>query len=73
MLEQKYIWRDSICIISDDATDKAMQIPQMARIYGGVLLTVIAAAGQDANHGLAGLHVSRTEYSFLDVGACHIV
>jgi hypothetical protein len=73
MLEQRYLWVDSLCIISDDAVDKAIQIPQMASIYGHALLTTVAAVGEDADHGLAGLHIPRTEHNVVDIGVCHIV
>jgi hypothetical protein len=73
MLEQRYLWVDSVCIISDDAEDKTTQIPQMASIYGQALLTIVAAAGEDANHGLSGLNVRRTVRDVVDVGTCHIV
>jgi hypothetical protein len=72
-LEQRYLWVDSISIISNDEQDKAIQIPAMTSIYGCALLTIVAAAGQDANHGLPGLQGSRLEKNVVDIGCCHMV
>lgn len=73
MLEQRYLRVDSLCIVSDDVTDQATQIPQMASIYGHALLTIIAAAGEYADHGLTGFRVPRAEHHVVDIGECHIV
>jgi len=72
-LGQEHIWIDSLCIISDDAQDKAVQIPAMTSIYGCALLTIIAAAGQNADHGLPGLRIPRPEKEVVDIGCYQIV
>lgn len=55
-----YIWVDALCIIQDNLDDKKIQIGNMATIYRSAILTIVAAAGQDANHGLPGLNKPRT-------------
>lgn len=52
----RYLWVDSLCINQRDATEKLGQIAQMDRIYGQAILTIIAAAGRDANAGILGVH-----------------
>ena len=55
MLEIDYLWVDSLCIIQQDSTDKYQQIEHMHSVYGNSYLTIIAAAGKDANGGLPGI------------------
>jgi hypothetical protein len=54
-LEERYIWVDSLCIIQDSDEDKFGQIMQMDVIYRRAILTLVAAAGSDANAGLPGI------------------
>jgi hypothetical protein len=51
----KYLWVDRLCIVQDDSRHFNKQLQQMASIYANSCFTVIAADGQDANHGLRGL------------------
>jgi heterokaryon incompatibility protein (HET) len=70
MLNERYLWIDSLCILQDDDfkqsneawtnEDKLAQIPKMDIIYGASVLTVIAASGTDSNAGLPGVHISST-------------
>jgi hypothetical protein len=69
----RYLWVDSICIISNDPEDKLSQIPAMTSVYGSAKLTIIAAAGEDADHGLPGLGMSRPLYNMADSGRYQIV
>lgn len=55
-LNGRYIWIDSLCINQRDATEKLEQISQMDKIYSQAILTIIAAAGRDANAGILGVH-----------------
>lgn len=55
-LNGRYIWIDSLCINQRDATEKLAQIAQMDKIYSQAILTIIAAAGRDANAGMLGVH-----------------
>lgn len=47
-----YIWIDSLCIIQDNLYDKYVHINNMDRIYQRAVLTIVSAAGNDANAGL---------------------
>ncbi|KAK8040093.1 hypothetical protein PG993_008504 [Apiospora rasikravindrae] len=55
MLGMQYLWVDSYCINQDDASHKHQQIQQMGAIYSHSEVTLIAASGSDASHGLPGL------------------
>jgi hypothetical protein len=72
-MQERYLWVDSLCIISDDPQDKAIQIPAMTSIYGCAMLTVIAASGQNAEKGLSGLCIPRSEVKAVDLGHYHLV
>src|SRR5256885_3809908 len=66
-LAKRYLWVDSLCILQDDQTDIARFIPRMNTIYSQALLTIVAAAGDDANAGLPGLRPgTRVEQVSLD-------
>ncbi|KAH7466711.1 hypothetical protein FOMA001_g15884 [Fusarium oxysporum f. sp. matthiolae] len=54
-LSMRYLWVDRYCIDQQDPRDKHRQIQQMDLIYLGAQLTIIAAAGEDPNHGLPGI------------------
>lgn len=55
LLGEKYLWVDRFCICHDDAASKHSQLQLMAGIYGNAYLTVVAANGWDAHHGLRGI------------------
>ncbi|KAL9069949.1 MAG: hypothetical protein Q9157_005991 [Trypethelium eluteriae] len=48
----QYLWVDSICIVQDDSEEVSSQLDQMCDIYGGAELTLVAAQGKDASHGM---------------------
>ncbi|KAK5996348.1 hypothetical protein PT974_01682 [Cladobotryum mycophilum] len=50
-----YLWVDSLCIIQDDEMDKIGVIDKMDVIYAGTVVTIIAAIGQNAHAGIAGV------------------
>lgn len=54
-LGEKYIWVDCLCIMQDDDADKLKFFPQMDSIFGFASVTIVAAAGKDANAGLPGI------------------
>lgn len=56
LLGERYIWVDALCIIQDEENDKkAEELTRMGDIYHNAILTIIAADGSDANHGIHGL------------------
>ncbi|OCL07931.1 HET-domain-containing protein, partial [Glonium stellatum] len=54
-LQLPYIWVDALCILQDDDKDKAIQVGAMGLLYNTANVTIVAAAGEDADAGLPGL------------------
>ncbi|KAK3352045.1 heterokaryon incompatibility protein-domain-containing protein [Neurospora tetraspora] len=54
-LGYKYLWVDRYCIPQDDPYAKQIQIHNMGSIYSLSILTIIGAAGEDAEYGLPGV------------------
>ena len=54
-LNLQYIWVDSLCIIQNDEAEKLRLIDEMASVYLGALVTIIAATGSSASAGLPGV------------------
>ncbi|KAK3381191.1 heterokaryon incompatibility protein-domain-containing protein [Podospora didyma] len=54
-IEMRYLWVDTLCIVQDDSADQARQIGRMDDVYNSAAVTVIAAAGDDADAGLSGI------------------
>jgi Heterokaryon incompatibility protein (HET) len=50
-----YLWVDQYCIDQSDPKAKHDQIRRMDEIYNAAELTIVAAAGSDAEHGLPGV------------------
>ncbi|KAK7920134.1 hypothetical protein PG985_008156 [Apiospora marii] len=66
-----YLWVDQFCINQDNPAKKHEQIRSMGRIYGEAELTLVAACGDDANHGLPGVASHpRRQYSSLWLDGC---
>jgi hypothetical protein len=59
LLEERYIWVDSLCIVQDSAEDKKTQMEHMDAIYNSAFVTILAASGTGADDGLAGISRSR--------------
>lgn len=55
LLGETFLWVDCLCIVQDDEDTKHDQINSMASIYLNAYVTIIAANGWDANHGLRGI------------------
>jgi hypothetical protein len=51
----QYLWVDRLCINQADDGEKAYLISRMTTIYEAAELTIIAAAGTGASHGLPGV------------------
>ena len=56
----QYLWVDLYCIDQKDEAAKKRQMLHMSTIYQQAELTIVAACGANAAHGLAGVGVSRT-------------
>ena len=64
LLEERYLWVDTLCIVQDDETGKAAQISCMDIVYGSASLVIAAAYGNNASSGLPGISgFERTTYS----------
>ncbi|KAI8624639.1 heterokaryon incompatibility protein-domain-containing protein [Xylariaceae sp. FL1651] len=53
-LGYRYLWVDKYCINQTDTAQKAQQIAIMDRIYENAVVTIVDAAGEHDQHGLAG-------------------
>jgi hypothetical protein len=51
----RYLWVDALCIVQDDPVMLQSHIPQMARIQEQGIFTIVAAAADNADNGLAGV------------------
>jgi hypothetical protein len=54
-LGHRYLWVDRLCIIQNDDENKHLNIMRMDAIFSNSYLTIVAADGLDANHGLPGV------------------
>jgi hypothetical protein len=50
-----FLWVDGVCIAQDDLEEKQDTIARMGSVYKCAALTIVAAAGEDANAGLYGM------------------
>ncbi|KAF3764884.1 HET-domain-containing protein, partial [Cryphonectria parasitica EP155] len=70
-LGYQLLWVDRYCIDQEDRISADQQINQMDRIYNGAEITLVAAAGEDGNYGLAGVNrefFARLESSRIETG-----
>ncbi|KAK7417590.1 hypothetical protein QQZ08_011571 [Neonectria magnoliae] len=51
----RYLWVDRLCMDHLRPADKGRQIARMDEIFEGAIFAIIAACGEDANHGLPGV------------------
>jgi hypothetical protein len=54
-LGYRYAWVDALCIVQNDTENITQNVNLMDQIYAGAHLTIVAAAGQNAYHGLPGV------------------
>ncbi|CAH0028406.1 unnamed protein product [Clonostachys rhizophaga] len=54
ILEQRYLWADTLCIVRGNGEQTAAQLQLMGLIYASAELTIMATDG-DATHGIPGL------------------
>lgn len=52
---ERYLWVDALCLLQNDTDDATRGVNAMDFIYENALVTVVAACGHDANHGLPGV------------------
>jgi hypothetical protein len=64
-----YLWIDRYCMSELSEKQKLLQIADMDNIYERAQVTIIAAAGDNADHGLPGIgHISRIEQPVIKIG-----
>jgi Heterokaryon incompatibility protein (HET) len=59
-LKYRFLWVDALCIVQNDPEEKKRLIHGMDRIYEHASLTIICAAGMDADAGLCGISPRET-------------
>jgi hypothetical protein len=72
----RYLWVDSLCITQDDEENKLNDINQMVSIYSCAAITIVAADGSNASHGLRGTGESprhKAPQEILNMTPCHQV
>ncbi|KAH8892717.1 HET-domain-containing protein [Thozetella sp. PMI_491] len=52
---ERYLWVDALCKLQEESIEAATETASMDRIYGSALVTIVAASGDDADHGLVGV------------------
>ena len=66
-----YLWVDQFCIDQNNPEKKHEQIRSMGQIHGEAELTLVAACGDDAHHGLPGVPSHpRRQYPSLWLDGC---
>jgi len=61
-LGYRFLWVDALCIVQDDVENVIENVDRMDQVYQGAHLTFVAAAGQNAYHGLPGISTPRKEH-----------
>ncbi|ORY09011.1 heterokaryon incompatibility protein-domain-containing protein, partial [Clohesyomyces aquaticus] len=51
LLNLRYLWIDSLCIIQDDRNDWSMEAPRMGAFYSGAHLVIAASGARDSTEG----------------------
>ncbi|QPH18969.1 hypothetical protein C2857_004099 [Epichloe festucae Fl1] len=54
-LKLRYLWMDKLCIDSSNLAERTQHIDRMDEIFEGAIVTIIAAHGDHAMHGLPGV------------------
>lgn len=67
-LGYRYLWVDALCIVQDDSLEeKIPHLSNMKFIYSGASLTLAAAAGEHADHGIAGVGLPRKYHQYSEI------
>lgn len=66
LIDQKYLWVDSLCINQIEEEDKIQQISQMDRIYSHAFVTIVAATASDPALGIPNLDQEVAEEASLE-------
>lgn len=53
-LSLSYLWVDALCIIQDNQQDRQKEIDNMANIYRGATITIVAACAAESTEGFLG-------------------
>jgi hypothetical protein len=56
----RYLWVDQYCVDQQNHDVKNIQIAEMDRVYAGAHVTIVAAAGSNAEYGLPGVSRPRS-------------
>jgi hypothetical protein len=67
VMEEPYLWVDSLCIIQDSDDDKVEQIKLMNLVYQKAVFTLVSAAGADADAPLPGVSARATKQQCVQV------
>ena len=60
LLGYRFLGLDALCIVQDDPLEeKVLHLTNLKAIYSCASITIAAAAGSHANHGLQGISVPR--------------
>ncbi|KAK0609459.1 heterokaryon incompatibility protein-domain-containing protein, partial [Immersiella caudata] len=59
LLGLRYLWVDALCILQDDANDKAIEIKKMASIYGSATLTFYIGQAESVKEGFLAPHLTK--------------
>ncbi len=55
-MRERYLWVDALCVLQGGISEETQkELEKMASIYAHASVTIIAAAGKNADHGLRGL------------------
>jgi hypothetical protein len=55
LIGERHLWVDRLCIVQDDEATRRAEINNMMTIYASAYITVVAAGGISAQHGLQGV------------------
>lgn len=67
-LGHRYLWVDRYCIPQDDQAQRHLLIQRMDTIYANSVVTIVACAGSDPQHGLPGVTRPRQGLPRLHLG-----